>query len=121
VFRLTSPIARLLRPFGSRQVERLLWAGRHSGRRRVTAQFLVRAGTPPGGRGADPPDGAATLTGAEPTDGDGNPLAPEDAYGHDHLWWLDRMVRTNQPLVERMTLVWHDWFSTSNDGVASRA
>jgi uncharacterized protein (DUF1800 family) len=67
------------------------------------------------------PDGAATLTGSDPTDGDGNPLAPADAYGHDHLWWLDRMVRTNQPLVERMTLVWHDWFSTSNDGVGQQS
>jgi uncharacterized protein (DUF1800 family) len=30
------------------------------------------------------------------------------------------MVRTNQPLVERMTLVWHDWFATSNQGVGSQ-
>jgi uncharacterized protein (DUF1800 family) len=29
-------------------------------------------------------------------------------------------VRTNRPLVERMTLVWHDWFATSNDGVGSQ-
>ena len=27
------------------------------------------------------------------------------------------MVRTSQPLLERMTLVWHDWFATSRDGV----
>ena len=27
------------------------------------------------------------------------------------------MVRSNQPLVERMTLIWHDWFATSDDGV----
>ena len=46
---------------------------------------------------------------------------PEDAWGHDHLWFLDRMVRTNQPLVERMTLVWHDWFATSNDGVGQQS
>ena len=45
---------------------------------------------------------------------------PEDFWGHDHLWFLDRMVRTNQPLVERMTLVWHDWFATSNDGVGQQ-
>jgi uncharacterized protein (DUF1800 family) len=44
---------------------------------------------------------------------DGAPLAPRDAWGHDHLWWLDRMVRSSAPLVERMTLVWHDWFATS--------
>ena len=30
------------------------------------------------------------------------------------------MVRTNRPLVERMTLVWHDWFATSNSGVGSQ-
>ena len=30
------------------------------------------------------------------------------------------MVRSNQPLVERMTLIWHDWFATSNGGVGSQ-
>ncbi len=30
------------------------------------------------------------------------------------------MVRTTRPLVERMTLVWHDWFATSNAGVGSQ-
>ena len=30
------------------------------------------------------------------------------------------MVRTSRPLVERMTLVWHDWFATSNEGVSSQ-
>ena len=30
------------------------------------------------------------------------------------------MVRTSRPLVERMTLVWHDWFATSNAGVGSQ-
>jgi uncharacterized protein (DUF1800 family) len=30
------------------------------------------------------------------------------------------MVRGNRPLVERMTLVWHDWFATSNEGVGSQ-
>ena len=51
----------------------------------------------------------------------GDPLAPRDAWGHDHCWWLDRMVRTQAPLVERMTLVWHDWFATSKGGVAAEA
>jgi uncharacterized protein (DUF1800 family) len=64
------------------------------------------------------PSGAATMSGPEPHDEDG-PLAPFDAWGHDHLWWLDRMVRSNQQLVERMTLIWHDWFATSNEGVGS--
>jgi hypothetical protein len=64
------------------------------------------------------PQGAATFTGPEPHDEDG-PIAPYDAWGHDHLWWLDRMVRSDQQLVERMTLIWHDWFATSNEGVGS--
>jgi hypothetical protein len=63
------------------------------------------------------PSGAATLNGPAPTDDDGNPLAPADIWGHDHLWWLDRMIRSDQPLVERMALVFHDWFATSEGGV----
>jgi hypothetical protein len=59
------------------------------------------------------PSGTAVLSGPPPTDDEGHPLAPADAWGHDHLWWLDRMVRTNQPLVERMALIFHDWFATS--------
>ena len=62
---------------------------------------------------------AAQLIGPAPVDDDGNPLAPEDLWGHAHCWWLDRMVRSNQPLVERLTLVFHDWFATSNDKVGS--
>ncbi len=57
------------------------------------------------------------LVGPAPTDDDGNPLAPVDAWGHDHLWWLDRMVRAANPLPERMALIFHDWFATSNSGV----
>ena len=60
------------------------------------------------------------LVGPNPTDGEGGALAPKDAWGHDHLWWLDKMVRTEAPLVERMTLVWHDWFATSKSGVPQR-
>jgi uncharacterized protein (DUF1800 family) len=41
-------------------------------------------------------------------------------WGHEVLWWLDRMVRTRAPLIERMTLIWHDWFATSNEGVNSQ-
>ena len=67
------------------------------------------------------PSGAATLHGPAPVDDDGNPIAPADAWGHDHLWFLDRMVRSDQPLVERMALVFHDWFATSNAGVSKPA
>jgi uncharacterized protein (DUF1800 family) len=119
-FRLTSPIAVYSGPFGVRQAERLLWRAGF-GPSPGHAQALAAMGLHRAVASLTRPDGAATLTGSDPTDGDGNPLAPADAYGHDHLWWLDRMVRTNQPLVERMTLVWHDWFSTSNDGVGQQS
>jgi uncharacterized protein (DUF1800 family) len=62
---------------------------------------------------------ALAFSGPAPTDGDGNPIAPYDFWGHDHLWWLDRMLRSNQPLVERMALNFHDWFATSRDKVGS--
>lgn len=64
------------------------------------------------------PSGAATLSGPAPVEQEGNPIAPADAWGHDHLWWLDRMIRSDQPLVERMALVFHDWFATSEANVS---
>lgn len=66
------------------------------------------------------PKGQARLIGPEPVDGEGLPIAPFDSWGHDHLWWLDRMVRTNQPFRERMALIFHDWFATSNAGVSQQ-
>src|SRR5215203_6870794 len=101
--------------FGRREAERLLWRAGF-GPKRGQAERLAKLGLkravaslvfPPRER----------LTGPAPRDDDGNALAPRDAWGHDHLWWLDRMVRTRRPLVERMTLVWHDWFATSKAGV----
>jgi uncharacterized protein (DUF1800 family) len=104
--------------FGPAQAERLLWRAGFGPRpgepKRLAGNGLHRAvlslTRPP----------VETLTGPAPTDDKHFPIAPYDASGHDHLWWLDRMVRTNQPLVERMTLVWHDWFATSNSGVGSQ-
>jgi uncharacterized protein (DUF1800 family) len=66
------------------------------------------------------PSGAATLNGPEPVNEDGKPLEPTKAWGEDHCWWLDRMVRSDQQLVERMTFVLHDWFATSNNQVDSQ-
>jgi Protein of unknown function (DUF1800) len=66
------------------------------------------------------PSGAATLTGPEPVDEEGNPLDPANVWGEDHCWWLDRMVRSDQQLVERMTFIFHDWFANSNEQVNSQ-
>ena len=100
--------------FGHAEAERLLWRAGFGPRPgdvdAVAAKGLrsaVLALTRPG---------SEKLVGPVPTV-DGQPLAPADAWGHDHLWWLDRMVRSNRQLVERMTLNWHDWFATSRSGV----
>jgi hypothetical protein len=66
------------------------------------------------------PSGPATLNGPKPVDEEGNPLDPANAWGHDHCWWLDRMVRSDQQLVERMTFIFHDWFANSNGQVNSQ-
>src|SRR5919204_6117913 len=101
--------------FGRKQAERLLWRAGF-GPRPGEAENLAARGLHAAVRSLTRP-GNERLVGPKPHDSDGHPLAPYDAWGHDQLWWLDRMVRTSRPLVERMTLVWHDWLATSNDGV----
>jgi len=101
--------------FGVREAQRLLWRAGF-GPRPGQAEALAQIGLLSAVRSLTRPAGAATLTGNPPTV-DGAPIAPFDAWGHDHMWWLDRMVRSDQPLVERMTLVWHDWFANSNSDI----
>lgn len=67
-----------------------------------------------------PPRGPELGPGKPPTV-EGKPLDPENEYGHDVLWWLDRAVRARHQLVERMTLNMHDHFATSNDQVGNTA
>lgn len=104
--------------FGREQAERLLWRAGF-GPRPGEADALAKLGLDAAVRSLTRP-GPEKLVGPAPRDSRGRALAPADAWGHDHLWWLDRMVRTSRPLVERMTLVWHDWFATSLDGVGSQ-
>ena len=104
--------------FGSVQAERLLWRAGFGPRKNEAAE-LAKLGLEGAVHSLVYP-GREHFVGPPPHDEKGHPLAPYDAWGHDHLWWLDRMVRTSRPLVERMTLVWHDWFATSNQGVGSQ-
>lgn len=60
----------------------------------------------------DGPGGGEELSGPAPTV-KGGPLDPVNEWSHDVLWWLDRMVRTRRPLVEKLTLFWHDHFATA--------
>ena len=101
--------------FGKPQAERLLWRAGF-GPRPGEAERLARMGLHGAVHHLTHP-GRERLKGPKPHDDNGRPLAPNDAWGHDQLWWLDRMVRTRRPLTERMTLVWHDWFATSREGV----
>ena len=101
--------------FEARHAERLLWRAGF-GPRPGEAQKLARRGMKRAVLSLTRPKGKAKLRGPSPHDEDGLPLAPADAYGHDQLWWLDRMVRSDQPLVERMALNWHDWFATGDVG-----
>jgi uncharacterized protein (DUF1800 family) len=105
------------KPFGVTDAQRLLWRAGF-GPRPGDARALAAKGLDGAVDSLLTPS-AYAATGPAPTDR-GFPIAPADAAGHDHLWWLDRMVRGNQPLVERMTLVWHDWFATSQQKVASQ-
>jgi hypothetical protein len=114
-----APVPSLGAPVSLAQAHRLLWRagfGPTSGQ----AEALVGQPLTQVVYGLTRPTGTAVLTGPEPVDEEGHPLAPADAWGHDHCWWLDRMVRSDQQLVERMTFIWHDWFANSNEKVNSQ-
>jgi uncharacterized protein (DUF1800 family) len=104
--------------FDAARAERLLWRAGF-GPRKGEAEALAQLGLDGAVHALAYPD-REKFVGPAAKDDKGRPLAPYDAWGHDHVWWLDRMVRTSRPLVERMTLVWHDWFATSNGGVGSQ-
>jgi hypothetical protein len=103
-------------PFGRIQAKRLLdRAG--FGPRPGEALSMSEMGLQAAVHSLTRPSGPPQYVGPSPTDGS-QPIAPFDRYGHDHLWWLDLMVRSTHQLVERMSLNFHDWFATSNEGVS---
>jgi uncharacterized protein (DUF1800 family) len=112
------PIAEYRGPFGKQQAERLLWRAGF-GAKAGEAEALAKLGFKHGVHALTRP-APYVLNGPAPTSDKGRPLAPAAVIGDDHLFWLDRMVRTNAPLIERMALIWHSWFATSNQGVASQ-
>jgi hypothetical protein len=103
-------------PLTRRDAERLLWRAGF-GPRRGEAETLAAKGRTAAVESLTRPVGSPSFNGPSPVDEDGFPIDPENVWGHDHTWWIDRMVRSSQPLVERMTLIWHDWFATTNDDV----
>ncbi len=99
--------------FSEKEATRLLWRAGFGPRPGEAAKLATKGLARAVNSLLDPPK--AKLVGPEPRDEDGN-FAPYDLYGHDVMWWLDKMVRSNQPLVERMALNWHDWFATGDVG-----
>ncbi len=114
-----SPAPAVVSTITAPQVQRLLW---RAGFGPTPGQVQALAGQPLQQVvfSLTRPSGPATLSGPAPVDEEGNPLDPANAWGQDHLWWLDRMVRSDQQLVERMTFIFHDWFANSNVQVNSQ-
>lgn len=108
----TSPIATLRGRFTERHATRLLWRAGF-GPRPGEARRLAALGLDGAVASLTRPRGPARLVGRPPHGAGGAPLDPINVWGDDHCWWLDRMVRSDQQFVERMTLVWHSWFATS--------
>jgi hypothetical protein len=113
-----APVATLGAPLSTAGAQRLLWRAGF-GPRPGEAQALAGQPLQQVVYGLTRPSGEAMLNGPAPTNEEGKPLDPAHTWGDDHCWWLDRMVRSNQQLVERMTFIWHDWFANSNEQVDS--
>jgi uncharacterized protein (DUF1800 family) len=115
----SSPIAVLGGRFTESHATRLLWRAGF-GPRPGDARALAALGLEGAVESLTRPQGPAELIGKPPHNSQGQPLDPFDVYGDDHCWWLDRMVRSNQQLIERMTLIWHSWFATSIEASTAR-
>jgi hypothetical protein len=103
-------------PFGVEQATRLLWRAGFGPRRGEAAQFAA-LGLDGAVAALTRVDGPAQLIGPAPYTEFDDHLEPGVLFEHDHLGWMDRMVRSTQPFVERIALLWHDWFGISDDNV----
>ena len=86
--------------YGPSAQDRAAWTGKRVG---AAVNWLLT--TPP------------TLVGTPPSN-NGQPLSPATSDNDLVLDWLDRMVRSDNPLVERLTFFWHRHFATSRADVS---
>lgn len=105
--------------FTEEDATRLLWRAGF-GPRPGDAEAMAKLGMEAAVASLTRPVGKAQLIGDPPHDDKGHPLDPINVWGDDHCWWLDRMVRSDQQLIERMTLIWHSWFATSEDASSAK-
>jgi uncharacterized protein (DUF1800 family) len=115
----SSPTAIYNGPFTEEAATRLLWRAGF-GPRPGDAETYAKLGLDAAVASLTRPQGHAKLIGSEPHGEHNAPLDPINVWGDDHCWWLDRMVRSNQPLIERMTLIWHSWFATSESASSAK-
>ncbi len=87
--------------YGPSAHDRATWTGKRVG---VAVNWLLT--TPP------------TLVGPPPSN-NSVPLAPAASDTDLVLDWFDRMVRADNPLVERLTFFWHRHFATSRNDVSA--
>jgi uncharacterized protein (DUF1800 family) len=114
-----SPTAVYGGPFTAEQATRLLWRAGF-GPRPGEPERMAKLGMDAAVASLTRPSAPAQLIGKAPHDDHGRPLDPINVWGDDHCWWLDRMVRSSHQLVERMTLVWHSWFATSESASSAK-
>jgi uncharacterized protein (DUF1800 family) len=115
----SSPTAAYRGPFTEEQATRLLWRAGF-GPRPGDAERFAKLGLDGAVAALTRPPGKPQLIGKAPHDDKGRPLDPINVWGDDHCWWLDRMVRSTHPLIERMTLIWHSWLATSEEASNAR-
>jgi hypothetical protein len=109
-----SPIPKHTGAFTVRDAERLLWRAAF-GPAPGQAEALAAMGLDAAVLSLTRVQNDFALTGPAPRNHDGSYLRPGQDYGADQAYWLDRMLRSSHPLVERMALVFHDWFATCAD------
>ena len=114
-----SPTAVYRGLFTEEEATRLLWRAGF-GPRPGDAERVAKLGLDAAVASLTRPEAKAKLIGKRPHGDHGTPLDPVNVWGDDHCWWLDRMVRSDHQLVERMTLIWHSWFATSESASSAK-
>ncbi len=87
---------------------------------RLLGKVRIRAQTPAPGWVSEPPNAIRARAQAQAAKDtvDGKPVQVAakivQEYGRElRTWWVEEMLATDQPLVERMTLFWHNHFTSS--------
>src|SRR5258706_5379168 len=99
----SSPIAVYTGPFTERDATRLMWRAGF-GPKPGQPRRLAALGLDGAVRSLTRPAGPARLAGNPPHDDHRQPLDPLNVWGHDHRLWLLRPIRSEQQLLEQMTL-----------------